>query len=131
MLDDSDRRLLRHLQADPAQPIGQLAEAARLPLATAYKRLDRLRAAAEDSLAHADFWDRVASRRMIVDFAEQQVAATRDALNHGEDAKLWLETRPGSRAALLETLRGFGRGQTWSFSRFALASDAIRRFLAL
>ncbi|MEJ6391285.1 Lrp/AsnC family transcriptional regulator [Gymnodinialimonas ulvae] len=42
MLDDSDRRLLRHLQADPAQPIGALAEVARLPLATAYKRLEKL-----------------------------------------------------------------------------------------
>lgn len=42
MLDDSDRRLLRHLQADPAQPIAALAEAARLPLATCYKRLERL-----------------------------------------------------------------------------------------
>ncbi|WP_224814106.1 Lrp/AsnC family transcriptional regulator [Hasllibacter sp. MH4015] len=44
MLDDIDRRLLRHLQADPAQPTGQLAEAARVPLATAYKRLERLHA---------------------------------------------------------------------------------------
>ena len=44
MLDDSDKRLLRHLQADPDQPIGMLAEAARLPLATAYKRLEKLRA---------------------------------------------------------------------------------------
>ncbi len=42
MLDDIDRRLLRQLQADPSQPIGALAEAARLPLATAYKRLERL-----------------------------------------------------------------------------------------
>ena len=45
MLDDSDRRLLRHLQADPAQPIGALAEAARLPLATAYKRIEKLQTA--------------------------------------------------------------------------------------
>ena len=44
MLDDSDRRLLRHLQADPAQPVTALAEAAGLPLATAYKRLERLQA---------------------------------------------------------------------------------------
>jgi Lrp/AsnC family transcriptional regulator len=44
MLDDSDRRLLRHLQADPAQPMTGLAEAAGLPLATCYKRLDRLQA---------------------------------------------------------------------------------------
>lgn len=44
MLDDSDRRLLRHLQADPAQPMAQLANAAGMPLATCYKRLDRLQA---------------------------------------------------------------------------------------
>jgi Lrp/AsnC family transcriptional regulator len=44
MLDDTDKRLLRHLQADPSQPVGDLAQATRLPLATAYKRLDRLKA---------------------------------------------------------------------------------------
>lgn len=42
MLDDIDRRLLRHLQADPAQSVGALAEAARVPLASAYKRLEKL-----------------------------------------------------------------------------------------
>lgn len=42
MLDEIDRRLLRHLQADPAQPVGALAEAARVPLASAYKRLEKL-----------------------------------------------------------------------------------------
>jgi Lrp/AsnC family transcriptional regulator len=44
MLDDSDRRLLRLLQADPAQPMAHLADAAGMPLATCYKRLDRLQA---------------------------------------------------------------------------------------
>ena len=44
MLDDIDRRLLRQFQADPTQPIGALAEAARLPLATVYKRLEKLQA---------------------------------------------------------------------------------------
>jgi len=44
MLDDSDRRLLRHLQADPAQPVTALAAAAGLTLATCYKRLERLQA---------------------------------------------------------------------------------------
>lgn len=42
MLDDSDRRLLRHLQDDPTQPVTALAEAAGMPLATCYKRLERL-----------------------------------------------------------------------------------------
>jgi Lrp/AsnC family transcriptional regulator len=44
MLDDTDRRLLRHLQDDPDQPASRLAAAAGLPLATCYKRLERLRA---------------------------------------------------------------------------------------
>jgi Lrp/AsnC family transcriptional regulator len=44
MLDDRDRRILRHLQADPAQPMAALAEAVRLPLATCYARLERLQA---------------------------------------------------------------------------------------
>ncbi|MBY6201087.1 Lrp/AsnC family transcriptional regulator [Maritalea mobilis] len=44
MLNDLDRRLLRHLQADPDQPVSQLAEAAGLPLASCYKRLERLQA---------------------------------------------------------------------------------------
>ena len=43
MLDDTDRRILRHLQADPAMPVADLAEAARIAPATCYKRLDRLR----------------------------------------------------------------------------------------
>jgi Lrp/AsnC family transcriptional regulator len=44
MLTDSDRRLLRHLQDDPTQPMAALAEAAGLPLASCYKRLDRMKA---------------------------------------------------------------------------------------
>lgn len=42
MLDDIDRRLLRHLQADPSQSVGDLAEASRIPLASTYKRLEKL-----------------------------------------------------------------------------------------
>lgn len=42
MLDDIDRRILRYLQADPAQSVGDLAEAARVPLASTYKRLEKL-----------------------------------------------------------------------------------------
>ena len=43
MLDDVDRRILRHLQSDPAQPMSALADAARLPQATAARRIERLR----------------------------------------------------------------------------------------
>ncbi|MEO1797455.1 MAG: Lrp/AsnC family transcriptional regulator [Pseudomonadota bacterium] len=44
MLDATDRRLLRYLQDDPDQPLSALAEAARMPQATAARRLDKLRA---------------------------------------------------------------------------------------
>ncbi|MEL6915727.1 MAG: Lrp/AsnC family transcriptional regulator [Pseudomonadota bacterium] len=44
MLDATDRRLLRYLQDDPDQPLSALADAARMPQATAARRLDRLRA---------------------------------------------------------------------------------------
>ena len=44
MLDDIDRRLLRHLQTDPSQPMSALADRARVPQATVTRRLERLRA---------------------------------------------------------------------------------------
>jgi len=44
MLDDTDRRLLRYLQDDPAQPAARLAERARMTPAAAWRRLEKLRA---------------------------------------------------------------------------------------
>lgn len=42
MLDDTDRRLLRQMQADPTAPISELAERCRMQPATAARRLDKL-----------------------------------------------------------------------------------------
>ncbi|MFT6933484.1 MAG: Lrp/AsnC family transcriptional regulator [Paracoccaceae bacterium] len=42
MLDDTDRRLLRQLQTDPELAISALAEATGIPVATCYKRLEKL-----------------------------------------------------------------------------------------
>ena len=42
-VDDSDRRLLRQLQADPALAVAELARRANMTEATASRRLDRLR----------------------------------------------------------------------------------------
>ena len=44
MLDDTDRRLLRHLQADPAQSVADLARTSGVAASKAYKRLERLEA---------------------------------------------------------------------------------------
>ncbi|WP_323035940.1 Lrp/AsnC family transcriptional regulator [Pararhodobacter sp.] len=43
-VDDTDRRILRHLQADPAQSMAALARRATVTEATASRRLERLRA---------------------------------------------------------------------------------------
>lgn len=44
MLDDSDRRILRHMQADPEMSTAQLAERAGVTPSTLARRLERLRA---------------------------------------------------------------------------------------
>ncbi|MDK3017941.1 Lrp/AsnC family transcriptional regulator [Pseudodonghicola flavimaris] len=44
MLDDTDRRLLRHLQADPRQSVADLARSSGVAASKAYKRLERMEA---------------------------------------------------------------------------------------
>ncbi|MEO0818087.1 MAG: NAD-glutamate dehydrogenase [Pseudomonadota bacterium] len=92
-------------------------------------RLDRLRTGAEESLASADYWDRVATRRMIDDLMEQHVAMTRSALAAGSVSD-WLAPRTDARQDLTQALRSLADTHSWSFSRFALAVDAVRRFSA-
>ncbi|MEO1100240.1 MAG: NAD-glutamate dehydrogenase, partial [Pseudomonadota bacterium] len=94
-------------------------------------RLDRLRAAAEDSLVSASYWDRVATRRLVDELTAMQIAATAAVMDHGGDASIWLDTRNGSRADVVSTLKELSRERRWSFSKFALSADAVRRFLAL
>ena len=43
MLDDIDRRILRCLQNDPAAPVADLAEAARVSSGICTRRLERMR----------------------------------------------------------------------------------------
>ncbi|MEQ9259561.1 MAG: Lrp/AsnC family transcriptional regulator [Roseovarius sp.] len=43
MLDDTDRRILRHYQHDAAQPLAELAERAGVTQATCTRRLERMR----------------------------------------------------------------------------------------
>lgn len=93
--------------------------------------LDRLRTAAEDSLASAPYWDRVATRRLIDELTDLQIGATASALLHGGNAENWMGTRNGARSDLVSGLNELNHDQRWSFSKFALSTDAIRRFLAL
>ncbi|MEQ8898785.1 MAG: Lrp/AsnC family transcriptional regulator [Roseovarius sp.] len=45
MLDDIDRRILRHYQHDASQPVAELADAAGVTPATCARRLDRMKGA--------------------------------------------------------------------------------------
>ena len=91
-------------------------------------RLDRLRVAADEAIAEADYWDRVATRRLIDDLLTQQIEATRSAFAEG-GAQAWLERREINRLELAERLQQLSSGHSWSFSRFTLAADAVRRFM--
>ncbi|AXX98863.1 Lrp/AsnC family transcriptional regulator [Profundibacter amoris] len=44
MLDDTDRRILRHMQADPELPTAELATKAGVSAAVCWRRLEKLRA---------------------------------------------------------------------------------------
>ena len=91
-------------------------------------RLDRLRASASEGLEKADFWDRVASRRLISELVQWQADAARDALGMG-GAEAWLAKHQEGRRELLGTLGELAKEQAWSFAKFALAADAVRYFM--
>jgi Lrp/AsnC family transcriptional regulator len=72
-VDDVDRRILRHYQADPAVSTAELAERAGVTLATCWRRLDRMRSAGviRDVEAMIDWrrlgWEVEVSLRFILD----------------------------------------------------------------
>ncbi|MEM7766721.1 MAG: NAD-glutamate dehydrogenase [Pseudomonadota bacterium] len=91
-------------------------------------RLDRLMDQAREASSQAGYWDRIATRRMIDDLATLQTRATAEALESG-GADAWLASRADAKRQLVSQLREMSAGHNWSFSRFALATDAIRRFM--
>ena len=91
-------------------------------------RIDRLRAMARDNLLHADYWDRVAGRRLLNELVRMQADATQKALA-GDGVEAWLSERNEARKALLAELHTLGKDRNWAFARFALAADALRQFM--
>jgi len=91
-------------------------------------RLDRLRASAREGLAHAPYWDRVASRRLISELVRLQASAAEDAVRAGS-AEAWLSARSENRRQLIATLGNLGKDHSWSFAKFALSTDAVRQFM--
>ena len=91
-------------------------------------RIDRLRATARDNLLNADYWDRVAGRRLLNELVRMQADATEKALS-GNGAEAWLAARNDARLALLSELHTLGKDRNWAFARFVLAADALRQFM--
>ena len=91
-------------------------------------RLDRLRHDALNGLDNANYWERLATRRLIEDLRRHQAQATAEALNAG-DVDQWLRERDSERKALVQQLHTLSSANA-SFAQFTLAADAVRSFMA-
>ncbi|MEM0985745.1 MAG: NAD-glutamate dehydrogenase [Pseudomonadota bacterium] len=91
-------------------------------------RIDRLIEGANTATDKIAYWDRIATRRMVDDLVDLQTRAVRDALSAG-GVEAWMADRSAEKKHLLGQLKALSAGHGWSFARFALATDAIRRFM--
>ncbi len=89
--------------------------------------LDRLRSSARSHLEQFNYWDRLATRRLIDDMIGQQVDATRLALSSGSPTN-WLKTNAAHHSAMASQVKGLTSGDL-SFAKFALAGDAVRELM--
>ena len=89
--------------------------------------LDRLRAAATSAIAEMPHWDRLATRGLIRELEHLQADTSHLALESGApDA--WLSQHSAARSTLLTDLKTY-TGSKPSFAQFALAADAMRKFM--
>ena len=91
--------------------------------------LDRLRAAADQALNDMPYWDRLATRGLIRELEQLQSDATHLALQ-AETIKAWLSEHRDSVNSLLSEIKTF-TGSKPSFAQFALATDAVRKFMQI
>ena len=91
--------------------------------------LDRLRASANAALQDMPYWDRLATRRLVGDLEHQQCQAVRIALSAG-DAESWLADKASERKQLVADIKTFTASSP-AFAQFALAADAVRKFMQI
>lgn len=89
--------------------------------------LDRLRTAAEQALSDMPYWDRLATRGLMRELEHLQSDAAYLALSH-ETPKAWTDQHRGNLRVLLQEIKTF-TGSKPSFAQFALATDAVRKFM--
>ena len=91
-------------------------------------RLDRLRHEALANIDDSDYWERLATRRLIEDLRRHQAHAAGEALASGDVGK-WLSERETERKALIQQLNTLSSARA-NFAQFTLAADAVRTFMA-
>ena len=89
--------------------------------------LDRLRAAATTAIADMPHWDRLATRGLIRELEHLQADASQLALVSG-DVDSWVSQHGDARSTLLSEVKTY-TGSKPSFAQFALAADAMRKFM--
>ena len=89
--------------------------------------LDRLRTAADQALLDMPYWDRLATRGLVRELEQLQSDAAHLALQ--TDTPLsWVDQFRLERRALLGEIKTY-TGTKPSFAQFALATDAVRKFM--
>jgi glutamate dehydrogenase len=91
-------------------------------------RLDRLRHEALSNMDGSDYWERLATRRLLEDLRRHQAHAAGEALASG-DILEWLGKREADRRALIKQLNTLSSAKA-NFAQFTLAADAVRTFMA-
>lgn len=89
--------------------------------------LDRMRGAAYSALRKMPYWDRLATRRLLLELQGLQLDVVRQALSAGGTEK-WLGQTAATRRALVNDMRAYTANAS-AFAQFALAADAVRQFM--
>ena len=91
---------------------------------------DRLRSGALDAIPGLSSWDRLATESQMESLVEAQVSVVRQVLEGDGDIAAWLGAREARHDQMLASLKGLEIHRAWSFSKFSLAADTVRRFLS-
>ena len=89
--------------------------------------LDRLRSAAEQAISDMPYWDRLATRGLTRELEALQGEVTKLALR-AESFGAWSSANESARSELLQDLKKYTGSQP-NFAQFALATDAVRKFV--
>ena len=89
--------------------------------------LDRLRAAAVSAIRDMPHWDRLATRGLVRELENLQLDAALLAFSETSEQD-WLDKHAAARDALLTEIKTYTATQP-SFAQFALATDAVRKFM--